>query len=110
VCEVLGEDSFRCKCQPGTEGDTCETFSSNPCDDSPCENGAACKRDETDFTARKCTCTEGFRGDSCQDAVEPEGCNPAKDVNCHHGENSATVRSFGNIILACFMFQLMGFY
>ena len=40
-------------------------FSSvNPCDSSPCKNGASCQSGNGKFS---CECVEGFEGDTCEE-------------------------------------------
>lgn len=51
-------------------GTVCKTF--NPCDESPCQNGAVCIPEITTYT---CECRLGYAGKMCE-----RRCNPNKDV------------------------------
>ncbi|XP_063683994.1 neurogenic locus notch homolog protein 1-like [Bolinopsis microptera] len=80
-CSYGGECSVRdielvCDCPQGTEGDTCEQFTSTPCDPDPCEKGETCSRvmtDPADYTKHECTtaaCEGTFNGDCCQVVIQ----------------------------------------
>ena len=38
-----------------------------PCHNSPCHNGGTCENNDDSFT---CTCTEGFKGDTCEEEAK----------------------------------------
>ena len=94
TCQSVN-DAFSCECVEGFEGDTCEEkgtikkifseiqkhdcnritkifislfiFIVNPCDSSPCKNGATCQRVNGKFS---CKCAEGFKGNTCEEIAQ----------------------------------------
>lgn len=60
---VKGKASFTCNCPSNLAG--CVNYA-NPCDSSPCANGGECYAAGTDFT---CSCTNGWGGVTCRDAI-----------------------------------------
>lgn len=71
------EDStFQCLCPYGYTGKTCE-HATNPCDSSPCHNGATCSDNSTHF---RCTCAPGYTGPLCEQNVDECASSP-----CVHG-------------------------
>ena len=42
----------------------CHSSIVNPCDSSPCKNGATCENYRNTFL---CDCAEGFEGDTCEE-------------------------------------------
>ena len=52
-CEPIGLSSFSCKCHDNWRGTYCDQF--DPCDPSPCLNGAQCSPDGNHFRYKKLT-------------------------------------------------------
>ena len=66
-----------CSCKRGFSGRKCE-LRQNPCDPTPCHNGATCSRQGSDF---HCTCPSGFQGKRC-DQERSRACEQAP---CRNG-------------------------
>ncbi|KAH3692451.1 hypothetical protein DPMN_194292 [Dreissena polymorpha] len=63
----MGATLYRCLCQQGYTGQTCET-DINECGSSPCQNGGSC----TDrLNGYVCRCTEAYTGSNCE--VQQQG-------------------------------------
>jgi Notch-like protein len=61
---VKNGDEFVCECSHGWEGDTCE-IRTNPCEDSPCKNGATCRVAAS--LEAVCICPPGLTGLTCEE-------------------------------------------
>jgi|GEM_PF-4596575 hypothetical protein len=64
----------------------------DPCDPNPCLNKASCATGEDG--AALCTCTEGFEGDLCENAIAPDLCDPSPCLNkatCSTGDDGAAL-------------------
>ncbi|HYP86622.1 MAG TPA: hypothetical protein VEQ59_00675 [Polyangiaceae bacterium] len=74
-----------CNCQTGFSGATC-AVKLDPCADAPCQNGAACTEQGTDFS---CECSTGYEGKTCADEVDdcvPNLCQ--NNGTCEDGHNT----------------------
>ncbi|CAB4023005.1 slit homolog 1 isoform X2, partial [Paramuricea clavata] len=62
ICEPIptGQYEYRCKCQPGYIGRTCETKTDCK-DNSDCKNGGTCE------SSKQCLCAPGFKGLFCNE-------------------------------------------
>jgi hypothetical protein len=74
-CSLAG-DSFQCDCPEGFVGTTC-SWSVNPCDLLPCQNGGTCYRGQ--FNLYACDCPSGITGQNCE--RKPRACqsNPCRN-------------------------------
>ncbi|KAJ8264517.1 hypothetical protein GJAV_G00150220 [Gymnothorax javanicus] len=60
----------------------------DPCLSSPCQNLGSCQTDPVD--GYKCTCTEGFKGQNCETALDICSCNPcANGGSCNSSEEGS---------------------
>lgn len=75
-CTEVTFSSYRCTCEFGFHGDTCEFI--NHCAVSPCQNEANCTSLNGGYT---CTCALGWKGANCSDEVDI--CET--DAPCLHG-------------------------
>ncbi|KAF3846205.1 hypothetical protein F7725_003283 [Dissostichus mawsoni] len=76
----------RCICRPGFIGPLCQQ--QDPCNQSPCLNGAACKSQVVNGIPQfTCVCQRGFRGKECSliDACATSPC--ANGARCAHWNN-----------------------
>ncbi|XP_077506591.1 cell polarity complex component crumbs [Amblyomma americanum] len=59
-----GPAAYQCSCAAGFRGKHCElTFTTDPCELSPCQNGATCHSDQW---GPVCLCLPGYSGDLCE--------------------------------------------
>ncbi|KAK4872265.1 hypothetical protein RN001_016389 [Aquatica leii] len=68
--------AFQCLCPYGFSGKTCQE-ETNPCISMPCQNGASCYGNVTQFY---CECLQGFSGSLCQ-----HNFNECESSPCVHG-------------------------
>ncbi|CAJ0952835.1 unnamed protein product, partial [Mesorhabditis belari] len=90
---VFHINNFECRCPDGYTGPTCNLISTDPCDSSPCRNGATCTMitpsPSPSFT---CTCDPNYTGERCQYVntcvKNPNQClNGGTCVMLWHGED-----------------------
>ncbi|XP_022095362.1 uncharacterized protein LOC110981781 [Acanthaster planci] len=85
-CQFGGEcrdviNGYICLCSPGRGGPNCETITTNPCQNNPCLNGAACF--ELADGSYVCNCPTGFTGRNCESTVTAS--NPCASSPCLNG-------------------------
>lgn len=85
-----------CECAAGYEGDGWWCLSTDPCDDSPCQNGGTCHPTIGDRVL--CTCPDGFGGVNCEIACSGEITIP--DANFAAAVRSAAFIEDGQPITA----------
>ncbi|KAK7080255.1 DNA repair protein Rad9,Rhp9, partial [Halocaridina rubra] len=56
------DEGWRCDCQPGWEGELCQS-ETNECASDPCKNGGTCTDRFNNFT---CTCLDTWQGPTCE--------------------------------------------
>ncbi|KAJ8041572.1 Hyalin [Holothuria leucospilota] len=82
---------YSCSCPVGFIGQDCDISADNPCDSSPCQNGAFCAPFNTYFM---CSCIDGFTGTFCQlppDSGRPFVLNcPTEEITITTQGNTAT--------------------
>jgi Notch-like protein len=92
VCVNGDYQDYTCDCADATTptsspisgtpftGDHCEFPTTSVCDYEPCENGGECEVDESEPGEYKCTCVDGWEGETC--TVAPtNGCDQQDETN-----------------------------
>ncbi|KAL9963366.1 hypothetical protein ACROYT_G026876 [Oculina patagonica] len=64
ICVEQPPSNYKCECLEGFKGRNCEV-EVDPCDKSPCHNGATCQRDSSSSHGYVCTCPEWYKGKHC---------------------------------------------
>lgn len=91
VDNTIGEDKYKCICQPGYEGKHCSIIK-DMCKSHPCRNGAIC---HSLVNSYHCQCKPGYTGRDCQ--VNVDECSKLEPC-----ENNATcVDGVADFICVC---------
>ncbi|KAL9963373.1 hypothetical protein ACROYT_G026883 [Oculina patagonica] len=72
ICVEQPPSSYKCDCLKGFKGRNCEV-EVDPCEKSPCHNGATCQLDSSSSHGYVCTCPEWYKGKHCGHKILP--CN-----------------------------------
>ncbi|XP_052697133.1 cubilin-like isoform X2 [Crassostrea angulata] len=68
LCQNSGS-TYSCVCQPGYEGNQCQT-NTNECASNPCQNGGTCTDRVNGYT---CACTSSYTGNNCEEETQSCG-------------------------------------
>ncbi|KRZ59363.1 Neurogenic locus Notch protein [Trichinella nativa] len=98
ICQVTGQNSRNCVCEPGYTGKECNEII-DICADVDCKNGGSCYADKLNFT---CVCRKGYRGKFCEIQWNPCIPNPCghfgicKQVDIAKHTCSCILPAYGN--------------
>ncbi|OUC41218.1 EGF-like domain protein [Trichinella nativa] len=109
ICQVTGQNSRNCVCEPGYTGKECNEII-DICADVDCKNGGSCYADKLNFT---CVCRKGYRGKFCEIQWNPCIPNPCghfgicKQVDIAKHTCSCILPAYGNNCRECSEYEII---